>query len=112
MITLGPQGEPLLSEAELRDVSADGVGFGPTKVPTSAVASGTDREQAVKKFAASIVRGPQGEIILPPTEQGICPLCGADFPEACSQPGVEPDGFDDPNNAVVDDRENMFELLK
>src|SRR5271157_5628726 len=106
-VVIGPQGEPI----EVRDVSADGVGFGPTKVPTSAVASGTDREQAIKQFAAKIIRGPQNEIILPPTEQGICPLCGADFPESCSAPSAEPDGFDDPDDAPVDDRENMFEML-
>ena len=108
-VLLGPQGEPIF---ESRDASVDGVGFGPTKVTTTAVASGTDREQAIKQFAAKIIRGPQNEIILPPTEQGICPLCGADFPEACSQPGAEADGFDDPDNAPVDDRENMLELLK
>ena len=62
----------------------------------SAVAAGTDREKAVR----------------PSSENGICPLCGADFPEQCSQPGAEPDGFDDPDNAPVDDRDDMVELLR
>lgn len=93
---LGPQGEPL----EIREA------------PDSSVTSGTDREQAVKEFAAKILRGPQNEIILPPTEQGICPLCGADFPESCSQPGESPDDFDDPDIAPVDDRDDMVELLR
>ncbi len=49
-----------------------------------------------------------------PSLDAVCPTCGQPFPEAASipQPGEEPDGFDDPDNAVVDDRENMFELLK
>lgn len=71
-IEFGPQGEPL----EIHEK------------PSSAVAAGTDREQAVK----------------PTCEEGICPTCGQVWGEAASLPlpGEEP----------VDDRENMFELLK
>ena len=84
----GPQGERIAeTDAEWRSLS------------DSSVAAGTDREQAITKFAASIIRGPQNEIILPPCEEGICPLCGADFPESCSQPSDTPDTEDD------DDRE-------
>jgi len=79
-IWIGPQGEPV----EIRDVAVDGPGFG----PTSAVAAGTDREQAITKFAASIV-GPQGEILRPTCEEGICPLCQQAWPEVSSQPGED-----------------------
>ena len=97
-VLLGPQGEPVFVFEE-RD-----------RNPDSFVTPGTDREQAKKKFAGRILRGPQGEILLPPTEQGICPLCGAGFPETCSQRGEDPDGFDDPDGAPLDDRDDMLEL--
>lgn len=86
-IILGPQGEPI----EIRD-------------DNSALAAGTDRDAAMKQFAAKIIRGPQNEIILPPTEEGICPLCGQDFPESCSEE------IDDPDNAPTDDRDGITEL--
>ncbi len=115
-IVLGPQGEVIL---EARDVAVDGPGFAiPAKKADSSVTSGTDREQAVKKFAASIVRGPQGEIIRPVCEEGICPLCQQSWPESCSQPGEDLDPRapveteDDPDNFPADDRDNMMELLK
>ncbi len=101
----GPQNEPIpeteqescLTTAELRmakherDVAVDGPGFGPTKVPTSAVASGTDRDKAMSEYAAKIVVGPQGEVVLPTCESGICPLCGQGFPETCSDGGQAAD---------------------
>jgi hypothetical protein len=113
---LGPQGEPLLTDAELRayrvpaqdpdnepaddrDVSADGVGFGPVKVPDSPVASGTDRD--IVEAENAVLVGPQGEKIYP-TADGICPACGQQFPEECSQPGedldVEPGATPDFDN--------------
>ncbi|HKN70656.1 MAG TPA: hypothetical protein VJX30_06490 [Terriglobales bacterium] len=89
MPLLGPQGEPLLTDAELRDVSCDGPGFGPTKVPNSSVASGTDRD--IVNTETAVLVGPQGEKIYP--LDGICPVCGhAQFPEeVCSQPGEDLD---------------------
>lgn len=83
MPLLGPQGEPIF---EARDVSADGVGFGPTKVPNSSVAAGTDRD--IVDTEQAVLIGPQGEKIYP-TADGICPVCGQQFPEACSQPGAD-----------------------
>lgn len=78
-------------DADDRDVAVDGPGFGPTKVPTSAVASGTDRDKAMSEYAAQIVVGPQGEVVLPTCESGICPLCGQGFPETCSDGGQAAD---------------------
>jgi len=113
-VSLGPQGEPIF---ESRDVSVDGVGFGPTKVPTSAAASGTDRD--IVNTEQAVLVGPQGEKIYPVNDSGICPVCGQQFPEAASlpQPGTEPSGFDDDsipdsNTAPVDDRDDIVELLK
>ena len=90
-----------------RDVAVDGPGFGPTKVPTSAIASGTDRDKAMSEYAAKIVVGPQGEVVLPTCESGICPLCGQGFPEANSQPGADlsaqPGATPDPEAIREDD---------
>lgn len=96
-ILLGPQGEPIFTDEDFR------------ALPDSAVASGTDRaEYATKKPLV----GPQGELIYPSLD-AVCPTCGQPFPEeTCSQPGEEPDGFDDPDNASVDNRDDMAELLK
>ncbi len=129
-IILGPQGE----EIEARDVAVDGPGFTiPATKADSSVASGTDRD--IVNTETAVLVGPQGEKIFP-TADGICPVCGQQFPEACSQPGAdlsaqpgstpdpeairEDDYIDeidepedeDPNNAPADDRENMFELLR
>ena len=92
-IILGPQGEPL----EIREQ------------PAGTLAAGTDRAE----FAVTQkpVVGPQGELVYPSLD-AVCPTCGQPFPEACSQPGEEPCGFDDPDNAPVDDRDDMVELLK
>jgi len=94
----GPQGEPLLTDEELRklprylkralfrDVSADGPGFAiPRPRPDSAVAAGTDCEHAAMELA----EGPQGEI-LNPSHWGDtcpCPLCGQTWGETCSEDG-------------------------
>jgi hypothetical protein len=67
-----------------RDVSADGSGFGPVVTPDSSVASGTDRDRVATEQAVLI--GPQGEKIYP-TADGICPVCGQQFPEQCSDGG-------------------------
>jgi hypothetical protein len=94
----GPQGEPLLTDAELREL------------PDSAVASGTDRD--IVNSEKAVLIGPQGELIYPSLDV-LCPTCGQPFrEEACSQPGAEPDGFEDPDNAVADDRDDLAELLR
>jgi hypothetical protein len=90
----GPQGEPLLSDEELRALS------------DSSVASGTDRDIDTER---AVLVGPQGEKIYP-TADGICPVCGQSFPEECSRPSGEPDGFDDSDNEPVDDRDDMVAL--
>ena len=91
-ILLGPQGEPI----EIREKT------------TSAVAAGTDRAEFAVTQKPFV--GPQGELIYPSFDV-LCPTCGQPFPEeTCSQPGEEPDGFDDPDNAPVDDRDDIKEL--
>lgn len=92
-ILLGPQGEPL----EIREK------------PTSTITVGTDRAEFAVTQKPLV--GSQGELIYPSLD-AICPTCGQPFAEACSQPGEEPDGFDDPDSAPVDDRDDMVELLK
>jgi DNA repair exonuclease SbcCD ATPase subunit len=54
------------------------------KLPNSALAAGT-------------LRGPQGEIILPPCEDGKCPTCGQDFPDS--------------EDELEDDRDDITEFL-
>ncbi len=115
MSMLGPQNEPLYSNEELRAMR-----------PDSVVAAGTDREQAVSNFASKLV-GPQGEIIRPVCEEGICPLCQQQWPECASANELDPrapveqdsafiDSLppQDPTTAItqLDSRENMFELLR
>lgn len=114
---LGPQGEPIE-----RDVAVDGPGFTiPAKKADSSVANGTDRD--VVNTEQVVLVGPQGEKIYPTAESSICPVCGQEFPEACSEDGgqvsdpqqmlrVDMGVFDDPDNEPVDDRENLFEMLK
>lgn len=101
MPLLGPQGEVIL---EARDVSVDGPGFGPVKTPDSSIANGTDR--AVVNTETAVLVGPQGEKIFP-TADGICPVCGQQFPEACSQPGADlsaqPGATPDPEALREDD---------
>lgn len=92
-IILGPQGEPL----EIREQFA------------STLAAGTDRAEFAVTQKPFV--GPQGELVYPSLD-AVCPTCGQPFPETCSQPCEEPDGFDDPDNAPVDDRDDMVELLK
>jgi hypothetical protein len=106
-IWLGPQGEPIF---ELRDVSCDGPGFAipAKKAADSAAAAGTDRDCLQSEKA---IRGPQGELVYPCLDT-VCPTCGQPFPETASHPGEEPDGFDDPDDAPVDDRDDMVELLR
>lgn len=103
------------------------------KRPDSSVA-GTDRDKV--KTETAVLVGPQGEKILATSEEGICPLCGQQFPENASadnpvppgntKVGIDPaddDGSNlDPNMYPNSDttggavggqvRENMFELLR
>lgn len=118
-VVLGPQGEPI----EVRDVAVDGPGFTiPAKKATdSSVANGTDRDSVNTEQAVLV--GPQGEKIYPVNDSGICPVCQQQWPEACSEDGgqvsdpqemlrVDMGESDDPDNCPVDDRDNMFEMLR
>ncbi len=104
------------------------------KRPDSSVAAGTDRDKVNTETVVLV--GPQGEKILATSEEGICPLCGQQFPENASadnpvppgntKVGIDPaddDGSNlDPNMYPNSDttggavggqvRENMFELLR
>ena len=89
-LVLGPQGEPIIcdSEEDARRLESryGGATDGPMfDTPSSAVAAGTDRENAAMELA----RGPQGEIINPSHwgDTCPCPLCGQTWGECCSEDG-------------------------
>lgn len=88
----GPQHEPIpeteaecqLTTAELRMAKAK-----------------HERGQELEFATDDLLVGPQGEKIYPTAESEICPVCGQEMPETCSQPNDEDETDEDA--PVVDD---------